>query len=193
LSFANAFRTWTDGAANLDVPPKDEVEQALEFSIGLADLIQQAEEVSTELAFLRGHYNAHRSILEQGSRNVIESFEKQGIERHSLLSNQLKATAASLQPLLTLLQPDQVVDVMDRTSHSDAIAWLAGSGLGTFVSPRKSSGVSELWNAHTNKETIPEEQRQEILQAANVAKDWDIQVHLRALDAEVGRIEGIRS
>jgi hypothetical protein len=31
------------------------------------------------------------------------------------------------------------------------------------------------------------------LQAASVAKDWDIQVHLRALDAEIGRIEGIRN
>jgi hypothetical protein len=192
LSFANAFRTWTDRAANLKVPPKDEVEQAMGFSRELADLIQQADEVSTELAFLRGHYNAHSSILEQRSRNIIESFQKQGIERHSFLSNQLKATAASLQPLLAFLQPDQVVDVMDRTSHSDAISWLAESGLGTFVSPRMSSGVSDLWSANSNKEAIPEEQRQEVLQAANVAKDWDIDVHLRALDAEVGRLEGIR-
>jgi hypothetical protein len=192
LSFAYAFRTWTDRAANLKVPPKDEVEQAAGFSKELADLIQQADEVSTDLAFLRGHYNAHSSILEQRSRNIIESFQNQGIERHSFLSNQLKATAASLQPLLALLQPDQMVDVMDRTSHSDAISWLAGSGLGTFVSPRKSSGVRDLWNANSKKETIPEKQKQEVLQAANVANDWDIDVHLRALDAEVGRLEGNR-
>jgi hypothetical protein len=193
LSFANAFRTWTDRAANLKVPPKDEVEQAVGFSKELADLIQQADEVSTELAFLRGHYNAHSSILEESSRKIIESFAKQGIERHSFLSNQLKATAASLQPFLALLQADQVVDVMDPTSNSHAITWPAGSDLGTFVSPRKASGVREPWHALTNKEAIPEEQRQEVLQAANVAKGWDIQVHLRALDAEVGRIEGIRS
>jgi hypothetical protein len=31
------------------------------------------------------------------------------------------------------------------------------------------------------------------LQAANVAQDWDIQVHLRALDAEVARIVSISS
>jgi hypothetical protein len=192
LTFGYAFRTWTDRAANLKVPPKDEVEQAAGFSKELADLIQQADEVSTELAFLRGHYNAHSSILEQRSGNIIESFQKQGIERHSFLSNQLKATAASLQPLLALLQPDQVVDVLDRTSHSDAISWLAGSSLGMFVSPRKSSGNGDLWNANSNKETIPEKQRQEVLQAANVANDWDIDVHLRALDAEVGRLEGNR-
>jgi hypothetical protein len=135
----------------------------------------------------------HSSFLEEKSRNIIESFEKQGVERHSFLSNQLKATAASLQPFLVLLQPDQVVDAMDPTSHSDAISWLAGSGLGTFVSPRKSSRVNELWNAHTNKEAILEEHRQEVLQGANVAKDWDIQAHLRARDAEFGRIEGSRS
>jgi DNA-binding GntR family transcriptional regulator len=82
---------------------------------------------------------------------------------------------------------------MDPKSHSDAISWLAGSGLGTFVSPRKYSSVNGLRNAHTNKEAILEEHRQEVLQAANVAKDWDIHVHLRALDAEFGKIEGSRS
>jgi len=50
LYFANAFRTWTDKAANLEISPKDEVEQAVGFSKGLADLIQQADEVSTRLA-----------------------------------------------------------------------------------------------------------------------------------------------
>lgn len=193
LYFANAFRTWTDKAANLEIPPKDEVEQAVGFSKGLADLIQQADEVSTRLAFLSGHYNAHSPILEEKSRNIVESFEKQGVERHFFLSNQLKATAASLQPYLVLVQTHQVVDVMDPKSHSDAISWLAGSGLGTFVSPRKYSSVNGLRNAHTNKEAILEEHRQEVLQAANVAKDWDIHVHLRALDAEFGRIEGSRS
>jgi hypothetical protein len=44
-----------------------------------------------------------------------------------------------------------------------------------------------------NKKAMLEEHRQEVLQAANVAKDWDIHVHLRALDAEFGRIEGSRS
>jgi uncharacterized membrane-anchored protein YhcB (DUF1043 family) len=193
LSFANAFRTWTDRAANLKVPPKDEVEQAMGFSRELADLIQQADEVSTRLACLRGHYNAHSPILEEKSRKIIESFEKQGIERHSFLSNQLKATAASLQPFLVLLRPDQVVDVMNPTSHSDAISWLAGPGLGTFVSPQRYSRVKGPWNAIANKEAVPEEHRQGVLQAADVAKGWDIHVHLRALDAEVGRIEGIRS
>jgi hypothetical protein len=78
LYFANAFRTWTDKAANLEIPPKDEVEQAVGFSKGLADLIQQADEVSTRLAFLSGHYNAHSSILEEKSRNIVESFEGNG-------------------------------------------------------------------------------------------------------------------
>jgi hypothetical protein len=193
LYLANAFRTWTDRAANLEVPPKAGIEQAVGFSKELADLIQQADEVSTELAFFRGHYNAYSSILEQSTRKIIESFAKQGIERHSLLSNQLMATAASLQRFLPLLQADQVVDVMDPTSHSDANSWPAGSDLGTFVSPRKSSGIREPWHALTNKQAIPEEHRQEVLQAANVAKGWDIHAHLRALDAELGRIEGIRS
>jgi hypothetical protein len=195
LYFANAFRTWTDRAANLEIPPKDDIEQAIGFSKGLADLIQQADEVSTRLAFLRGHYNAHSPILEQKSRNIIESFERQGVERHSFLSNQLKATAASLQPLVVLLQTHHMVDVMELSSHqSDASSWLAGSGLGTYISPQKySSSVNGLWKAHTNKEAILEEHRQEVLQAADVAKDWNIHVHLRALDAEFGRIEGIRS
>jgi hypothetical protein len=195
LYFANAFRTWTDRAANLEIPPKDDIEQAISFSKGLADLIQQADEVSTRLAFLRGHYNAHSPILEQKSRNIIESFERQGVERHSFLSNQLKATAASLQPLVVLLQTHHMVDVMEPSSHqSDASSWLAGSGLGTYISPQKySSSVNGLWKAHTNKEAILEEHRQEVLQAADVAKDWNIHVHLRALDAEFGRIEGIRS
>jgi hypothetical protein len=195
LYFANAFRTWTDRAANLKIPPRDDIEQAMGFSKGLADLIQQADEVSTRLALLRGHYNAHSPILEQKSRNIIESFERQGVERHSFLSNQLKATAASLQPLVVLLQTHHMVDVMEPSSHqTDASSWLAGSGLGTYVSPQKySSSVNGLWKAHTNKEAILEEHRQEVLQAADVAKDWNIHVHLRALDAEFGRIEGIRS
>jgi hypothetical protein len=195
LYFANAFRTWTDRAANLKIPPRDDIEQAMGFSKGLADLIQQADEVSTRLAFLRGHYNAHSPILEQKSRNIIESFERQGVERHSFLSNQLKATAASLQPLVVLLQTHNMVDVMEPSSHqTDANSWLAGSGLGTYVSPQKySSSVNGLWKAHTNKEAILEEHRQEVLQAADVAKDWNIHVHLRALDAEFGRIERIRS
>ena len=187
LYFANAFRTWTDRAANLEVPPKDGVEQVVGFSNGLAELLQQADEVSTRLALLRGHYNAHSPILEEKSRNLIESFEKQGIECHSFLSNQLKATAASLQLSLLLLHPPDV-NVMEPTSHSDVISRLAGSGLGTSV-----SRVNELWNVHRNKEAILEEHRREVLQAANVAKDWDFQVHLRALDAEVARIVSIRS
>jgi hypothetical protein len=192
LYFANAFRPWTDRAANLEVPPKDEVEQTVGFSRELAELIHQADEVSTRLAFLRGHYNAHSPILEEKSRNLIESFEKQGIECHSFLSNQLKATAASIQLSLLLLQPHRV-DVMEPTSHSDVISRLAGSGLGTSVSPETVSRVNELWNVHRNKEAILEEHRREVLQAANVAKDWDIQVHLRALDAEVARIVSICS
>jgi len=193
LYFANAFRTWTDRAANLQIPPKDDIEQVIGFSKGLAQLIQQADEVSTRLAFLRGHYNAHSPILEQNSRNIIESFERQGVERHSFLSNQLKATAASLQALVVLLQTHHMVDVMDPGSHTDTSSWLAGSGLGTYVSPQKYSAVNGLCNAHTNKEALLEEHRQEVLQAADVAKDWNIHVHLRALDAEFGRIEGIRS
>jgi len=193
LYFANAFRTWTGKAANLEIPPKDEVEQAVGFSKGLADLIQQADEVSTRLAILKGHYNAHSPILEERSRNIIELLEKQGIERHSFLSNQLKATAASLQPFLVLVQTHQGVDAMDPKSHSDAISWLAGPGLGTFASPRQYSPVKGRCNAHANKVWILEEHRQDVLQAANVAKDWDIHVHLRALDAEFGRIEGSRS
>jgi hypothetical protein len=86
-----------------------------------------------------------------------------------------------------------MVDVMDPGSHTDTSSWLAGSGLGTYVSPQKYSAVNGLWNAHTNKEALLEEHRQEVLQAADVAKDWNIHVHLRALDAEFGRIEGIRS
>jgi len=193
LYFANAFRTWTGKAANLEVPPKDEVEQAVGFSKGLADLIQQADEVSTRLAILKGHYNAHSPILEERSRNIIEILEKQGVERHSFLSNQLKATAASLQPFLVLVQTHQGVDVMDPKSHSDAISWLAGPGLGTFASPLQYSPIKGRCNAHTNKVAILEEHRQDVLQAANVAKDWDVHVHLRALDAEFGRIEGSRS
>jgi hypothetical protein len=192
LYFANAFRIWTDRAANLEVPPKDELEQAVGFSEELAELIHQADEVSTRLALLRGHYNAHNPILEEKSRNIIDPFEKQGMERHSLLSNQLKATAASLQAFLVLLQP-HLVDVMDPRSHSQAIFRLAGSGLGTFVSPRTFPGVNDLWNVHKNKEAILEEHRREVLQAARVADDWDIQMHLRALDAEIGRIESISS
>jgi hypothetical protein len=193
LYFANAFRTWTGKAANLEIPPKDEVEQAVGFSKEIADLIQQADEVSTRLAILKGHYNAHSPILEERSRNIIEVLEKQGVERHSFLSNQLKATAAALQPFLVLVLTRQGVDVMDPKSQSDAISWLAGPGLGTFVSPRQYSPVKGRCNAHTNKEAILEEHRQEVLQAANVAKDWDIHVHLRALDTEFGRIEGSRS
>jgi hypothetical protein len=193
LYFANAFRTWTGKAANLEIPPKDEVEQAVGFSKEIADLIQQADEVSTRLVFLRGHYNAHSPILEEKSRNIVELIEKQGVERHSFLSNQLKATAASLQPFLVLIQTHQVVDEMDPKSQSDAISWLTGPGLGMFVSPRKYSSVKGLGNAHMNKKAILEEHRQEVLQAANVAKDWDIHVHLRALDAEFGRIDGSRS
>ncbi len=192
LYFANAFRIWTDRAANLEVPPKDELEQAVGFSEELAELIHQADEVSTRLTLLRGHYNAHNPILEKKSRNIIDPFEKQGMERHSLLSNQLKATAASLQAILVLLQP-HLVDVMDPRSHSQAIFRLAGSGLGTFVSPRTFPGVNDLWNVHNNKEAILEEHRREVLQAARVADDWDIQMHLRALDAEIGRIESISS
>jgi hypothetical protein len=193
LYFANAFRTWTGKAANLEIPPKDEVEQAVGFSKGLADLIQQADEVSTRLSILKGYYNAHSPILEERSPNIIELLEKQGVKRHSFLSNQLKATAASLQPFLVLVQTHQGVDVMDPKSHSDAISWLAGPGLGTFVLPRQYSPVKGRCNAHTNKEAILEGHRQYVLQAANVAKDWDIHVHLRALDAEFGRIEGSRS
>jgi hypothetical protein len=192
LYFANAFRIWTDRAANLEVPPKDELEQAVGFSEELAELIHQADEVSTRLTLLRGHYNAHNPILEKKSRNIIDPFEKQGMERHSLLSNQLKATAASLQAILVLLQP-HLVDVMDPRSHSQAIFRLAGSGLGTFVSPRTFPGVNDLWNVHNNKEAILEEHRREVLQAARVADDWDIQMHLRALDAEIGSIESISS
>ena len=77
LYFAHAFRSWTDRAANLEVPPKDELEQAVGFSRKLAELIHQADEVSTRLALLRGHYNAHNPILEEKSRNLMESFEKQ--------------------------------------------------------------------------------------------------------------------
>jgi hypothetical protein len=190
LYFANAFRSWTDRAVNLEVPPKDGVEQVVGFSNGLAELLQQADEVSTRLALLRGHYNAHSPILEEKSRNVIEPFERQGMERHSLLSNQLKATAASLQAFLVLLQP-HLVDVVDPRSQSQAIFRLAGSGLGTYVSPRTFPGVNDLWNVHKNKEAILEEHRREVFQAARVAKDWDIRMHLRALDSEVGRIEGI--
>jgi hypothetical protein len=193
LYFANAFRTWTDRAANLEVPPKDGVEQVVGFSNGLAELLQQADEVSTRLALLRGHYNAHSPILEEKSRNIIEPFERQGIERHSSLSNQLKATAASLQAFLILSQPHPVVDVMDPRSHSEAIFRLAGSGLGTNISPRTFPGANDLWNVHKNKEAILEGHRREVLQAARVAKDWDIQMYLRALDSEVGRVEGIRS
>ena len=109
-----------------------------------------------------------------------------------MLSNQLKATAASLQAFLVLLQP-QLVDVMDPTSHSDVISRLTGSGLGTSVSPESFSRVKELWDVHRNTEAILEEHRREVLQAANVAKDWEIQVHLRALDAEVARTVSIRS
>ena len=192
LYFANSFRTWTDRAANLEVPPKDEVEQAVGFSRELAELLQQADEVSTRLALLRGHYNAHSPILEEKSRNIIEPLERQGMKRHSSLSNQLKATAAPLQAFLVLLQP-QLVDVMDPSSHSDVISRLAGSGLGTSVSSETLSRVKELWDVHRNKEAILEEHRREVLQAANVANDWDIQTHLRALDAEIGRVEGIRS
>jgi hypothetical protein len=192
LYFANAFRSWTDRAANLEVPPKAGAEQVVGFSEGLAELLQQADEVSTRLVFLRGHYNAHSPILEEKSRKIIEPLEEQGMERHSLLSNQLKATAASLQAFLVLLQP-QLVDVMDPTSHSDVISRLAGSGLGTSVSPETFSRVKELWDVHKNKEAILEEHRREVLQAANVARDWDIQMHLRALDAEIGRIESISS
>ena len=162
------------------------------FSEGLAELLQQADEVSTRLVFLRGHYNAHSPILEEKSRIIIEPFEEQGMERHSLLSIQLKATAASLQAFLVLVQP-QLVDVMDPTSHSDVISRLAGPGLETPVSPETFSRVKELWNVHNNKEAILEEHRREVLQAANVARDWNIQIHLRALDAEIGRIEGISS
>ena len=72
LYFANSFRTWTDRAANLEVPPKDEIEQVVGFSRELAELLQQADEVSTRLALLRGHYNAHSPILEEKSRNIIE-------------------------------------------------------------------------------------------------------------------------
>jgi hypothetical protein len=193
LYFANAFRTWTDKAANLEIPPKDEVEQAVGFSKGLADLIQQADEVRTRLAYLSGHYDAHSPILEVKSRNIVELIERQGVERHSFLSNQLKATAASLQSFLVLVQTHQAVDEMDPKSQSDAISWLTGPGLGMFVSPRKYSSVKGLGNAHMNKKAILEEHRQEVLQAANVAKDWDIHVHLRALDAEFVRIDGIRS
>jgi hypothetical protein len=82
---------------------------------------------------------------------------------------------------------------MEPTSHSDVISRLAGSGLGTSVSSETVSRVNELWNVHRNKEAILEEHRREVLQAANVAKDWDIQVHLRALDAEVARIVSICS
>jgi hypothetical protein len=192
LYFANAFRSWTDRAANLEVPPKAGAEQVVGFSEGLAELLQQADEVSTRLVFLRGHYNAHSPILEEKSRKIIEPLEEQGMERHSLLSNQLKATAASLQAFLVLLQP-QLVDVMDPTSHSGVISRLAGSGLGTSVSPETFSRVKELWDVHKNKEAILEEHRREVLQAANVARDWDIQMHLRALDAEIGRIESISS
>jgi hypothetical protein len=71
LYFGNAFRTWTGKPANLEIPPKDEVEQAVGFSKGLADLIQQADAVSTRLAILKGHYNAHSPILEERSRNII--------------------------------------------------------------------------------------------------------------------------
>jgi hypothetical protein len=197
LYFANAFRTWTDRAANLEVPPKDGVkdgvEQVVGFSKGLTELLQQADEVSTRLAFLSGHYNAHSPILEEKSRSITESFEKQGIKHHSFLSNQLKATAASLQLSLLLLQPHRMVDVMDPTSHSEVISRLAGSDLGTSVSPETFSRVKELWNMHMNKEAILEEHRREVLQAASVARDWDIHVHLRALDAEVGRIESFSS
>lgn len=192
LYFANSFRTWIDRAANLEVPPKDEVEQSIGFSKELAELIHQADEVSTRLALLRGHYNAHSPILEEKSRNLMESFEKQGIECYSFLSDQLKTTAASLQLSLLLLQPHRV-DVIEPTSHSDVISRLAGSGLGTSVSPETFSRVEELWSVHRNKEAILEEHRREVLQAANVAKDWDIQVHLRALDAEVARTVSIRS
>jgi hypothetical protein len=192
LYFAHAFRTWTDRAANLEVPPKDELEQAVGFSRELAELIHQADEVSTRLALLRGHYNAHNPILEEKSRNLIESFEKQGIECYSFLSDQLKTTAASLQLSLLLIQPHRV-DVIEPTSHSDVISRLAGSGLGTSVSPETFSRVEELWSVHRNKEAILEEHRREVLQAANVAKDWEIQVHLRALDAEVARTVSIRS
>ena len=108
-----------------------------------------------------------------------------------LLSDQLKTTAASLQLSLLLLQPHRV-DVIEPTSHSDVISRLAGSGLGTCLAS-KFSRVEELWSVHRNKEAILEEHRQEVLQAANVAKDWDIQVHLRALDAEVARTVSIRS
>ena len=192
LYFANAFRSWTDRAANLEVPPKAGAEQVVGFSEGLAELLQQADEVSTRLVFLRGHYNAHSPILEEKSRKIIEPFEEQGMERHSLLSNQLKATAASLQAYLVLVQP-QLVDAMDPTSHSDVISRLAGSGLEAPVSPETFSRVKELWNVHNNKEAILEEHRREVLQAADVARDWNIQIHLRALDAEIGRIEGISS
>jgi len=146
--------------------------------------------------YLGGVREKHKRILAKQAEEQrrLEEWrrEEQG-RRRSFLSNQLKATAASLQPFLVLVQTHQGVDVMDPKSHSDAISWLAGPGLGTFVSPRQYSPVKGRCNAHTNKEAILEGHRQNVLQAANVAKDWDIHVHLRALDAEFGRIEGSRS
>ena len=81
---------------------------------------------------------------------------------------------------------------MDPKSQSDAISWLTGRDLG-HMSRLKVLSVKGLDNSHMNKKVILEEHRQEVLQAANVAKDWDIHVHLRALDAELWENEGIRS
>ena len=72
-----------------------------------------------------------------------------------------------------------------------SVGWLWSPG--RLSRPETFSRVEELWSVHRNKEAILEEHRREVLQAANVAKDWDIQVHLRALDAEVARTVSIRS
>lgn len=150
LSFAFAFRSWADRAAHLKVQPIDDIEQAMGFSKGVAQLIDQGDEVSTKLTFLRGHYNAHSSILEQKSRHIIESFQRQSIERHSFLSNQLKATAAALQGFHLLSQAHQLEKMDGRSSHRDSKCWLGGVmggltqelGSTLLLSKRAAMGIS---------------------------------------------------
>ena len=82
--------------------------------------------------YLGGVREKHKRILakqvEEQRRLEEWRREEQG-RRRSFLSNQLKATAASLQPFLVLVQTHQGVDVMGPKSHSDAISWL-GRDLG---------------------------------------------------------------
>src|SRR5215208_2685460 len=111
-SFAQLFGDWTGGASNLRISPEDEGNQVLTFLKRLEELAQQGDEVSIELASLRGHYDAHRPKLDERTRNIVESFEEQAIERHSSLLNQIRSTAASLQPFLLLTHPVTQADAV---------------------------------------------------------------------------------